>query len=82
MHYTLIPLAFHGLKKYKHITNVLVAPLQKVLAFGPLFFHTALEHPGCPLTERPGCPKDIYIYIHIYIHIYIYIYMYIYMDKK
>ena len=30
-----------------------------MLAFGPLFFHTALEHSGCPLTERPGCPKDM-----------------------
>ena len=55
-----------------------------MLAFGPLFLHTDLEHPGCPLTESPGCPKDIYIdihyiYIYIYIHTYIYIYIYIYI---
>ena len=30
-----------------------------MLAFGPPFFHTALVHSGCPLTERPGCPKDM-----------------------
>ena len=46
------------MEKSKHIKNVLVAPIHKVLAFGTLFFHAALVHSGCPLTERPGCAKD------------------------
>ena len=50
MHYTLIPLAFHGLKKCKHIKDFGSSPT-KVLAFGPMSFHTALVHSGCPLTE-------------------------------